>query len=248
MRNRCGFTLLELLTVVTILAILAGVAVPFVLNYVEESRISRAKADLDEIRKSVGAFLLARGAWPAGETTLKPLLGPFLTKMMLDPWGSPYEISDQRSVVFSLGSDRLADTADDLTQAFRPPMAVSRVFFIDLNGNGAQDAGDEIQFVCTRPIKAVNQVVSVSFETEGPFPPFHDGATVFGAPFQAAIGGNSVSIKLTDPAGWTNQLRLKQNGKVVISQTAGQEFLCDFSGGPAQWVKNEDGLRLQTRD
>jgi prepilin-type N-terminal cleavage/methylation domain-containing protein len=50
---RKGFTLIELLIVITIIAILAGAAVPYVQDYIEDARLSKARADLGELRNAI---------------------------------------------------------------------------------------------------------------------------------------------------------------------------------------------------
>ena len=47
-----GFTLIELLIVIMIIAILTGVAMPYVQNYLDDARLSTAKSDLNEIRNN----------------------------------------------------------------------------------------------------------------------------------------------------------------------------------------------------
>ena len=54
--SRTGFTLLELLVVVTIIVILTGVALPYVQQYVEDARYARAKADLDEVKSALALY------------------------------------------------------------------------------------------------------------------------------------------------------------------------------------------------
>jgi len=47
--NKKGFTLLELVTVIIIVGILAAAVVPLYLNYVEDAKIARAKATIDAL-------------------------------------------------------------------------------------------------------------------------------------------------------------------------------------------------------
>ncbi|HNW35800.1 MAG TPA: prepilin-type N-terminal cleavage/methylation domain-containing protein, partial [Candidatus Ozemobacteraceae bacterium] len=54
--GKTGFTLIELLVVIAIIAILAGAALPYVQAYVEESRISKAKGDLEEVGKALAIY------------------------------------------------------------------------------------------------------------------------------------------------------------------------------------------------
>lgn len=153
---RKGFTLIELLIVITIIAILAGAAIPYVQDYVEESRYSRAKQDLDEIKNALVRWGVEKGPWPTGETTINPLVGPYLTKSLADPWGAQYYVRDASSTIQSFGPDRTAGGGDDVIEPFRPPLSCTRCYYLDVNDNGVIDAGDSLNLKFTRPITDVS--------------------------------------------------------------------------------------------
>lgn len=159
---RKGFTLIELLIVITIIAILAGAAIPYVQDYVEDARIAKVRADLDEIKNALIRYELDRGTLYA-DTDIAPLVGPYLSKALADPWGSPYIISPTSSVVFSTGPDRATDfvegtggtiggTADDIGLDFRPPLALSKVYYIDSSKDGIVNDGDQLKIKFTREL------------------------------------------------------------------------------------------------
>ncbi|TYB31226.1 MAG: prepilin-type N-terminal cleavage/methylation domain-containing protein [Candidatus Mcinerneyibacterium aminivorans] len=67
--NRKGFTLLELVTVIIIVGILAAAGVPLYLNYVEDAKIARAKATIDAIYSAERVHYQKEGSfWPSGST------------------------------------------------------------------------------------------------------------------------------------------------------------------------------------
>lgn len=152
---RKGFTLIELLIVVTIIAILAGAAIPYVQEYIEDARISRCKADLDEIKNALIRYELDKGApWP-GDTEITKLVGPYLAKALIDPWGNPYHILATSSVVVSAGPNRIFDCAsgtmgDDIFVQFRPPMALVKAYWIDSDNSGSVTNGDKLSLKFTR--------------------------------------------------------------------------------------------------
>jgi len=99
-----GFTLIEVLVVVVILAILAAVVVPRVMEHPGEARVARAKADIQAIVTSLNTYKLDNFAYPATEQGLEALVtkpsgapeapnwrkGGYLDGVPKDPWGRNY--------------------------------------------------------------------------------------------------------------------------------------------------------------
>ena len=102
MSDKSGFTLIELLTVVAILAILVGAALPYVQNYIQETRISKAKSDLDEISKALMVYETRENSY--NDNTVKVLVGRYLNNSPIDPWGVPYVVATD-TVFFSVYED-----------------------------------------------------------------------------------------------------------------------------------------------
>ncbi|MBU1107005.1 MAG: prepilin-type N-terminal cleavage/methylation domain-containing protein [Candidatus Riflebacteria bacterium] len=172
---RKGFTLIELLIVITIIAILAGAAIPYVQDYVEDARLAKVRADLDEIKNALLRFELDTGkAWT--NTNLTELVGPYLSKALADPWGTPYLICASSSVAFSSGPNRATtyvpnlggaaagdSSSDDIAADYRAPLALSRVTYIDANKDGSVSAGDILKVRFTREIKDPTLLVPADF-------------------------------------------------------------------------------------
>lgn len=96
-----GFTLLELLVVVAIIALLVGYVAPRYFSQVGKSEIGVAKAQMDALQKALDQFRLDVGQYPSTEFGLAALVtrppnaskwnGPYLAKAVPpDPWGKPY--------------------------------------------------------------------------------------------------------------------------------------------------------------
>jgi general secretion pathway protein G len=98
-RNR-GFTLIELMLVMVILAILAAIVVPKFTGKSEQARVAAAKTDIAGIETALDAFEIENGRYPTTEEGLAALMeapsglkkwnGPYLKRLSPDPWGQPY--------------------------------------------------------------------------------------------------------------------------------------------------------------
>lgn len=156
---RKGFTLIELLVVITILAILAGAALPYVQNYVSESRIAKAKSDLDEIARALVVYESREGDYQKG--TVEDLTGRYLDRSPIDPWGVPYIVATESGIVYSCGPDRKdsdageAFTFDNIEVSYVPPLALVSVKWVDKNKSGAvdtQNVQDELHLTFSRKL------------------------------------------------------------------------------------------------
>lgn len=96
-----GFTLLELLVVVVIIGLLAGLVVPRYFDSVSKSKSKIAKAQIESLDKALDQYRLDVGSYPTAEQGLKALnaqpsgvarwQGPYLKKALpADPWGNDY--------------------------------------------------------------------------------------------------------------------------------------------------------------
>jgi len=116
-----GFTLLELLVVLAILALLAAFVGPAVLNQLSGAKSDAAKIQIRNIEASLDLYRLDVGRYPTMEEGLQALVspvpgldkwrGPYLKKKegLQDPWGVPYHyrIPGQNGPydIYSLGAD-----------------------------------------------------------------------------------------------------------------------------------------------
>ncbi|MFO0879280.1 MAG: type II secretion system protein GspG [Gemmataceae bacterium] len=95
--TRRAFTLLEVLVVVAIIVMLAGVGGYYLIQRYEESKISRAKIDAEALSSQVETFKLNNGDYP---NTIEALAQPqpgggsalVPPDKIRDPWGKPYQI------------------------------------------------------------------------------------------------------------------------------------------------------------
>jgi general secretion pathway protein G len=96
--RRSAFTLLEILVVVAIIVVLAGLGVPYILSQMEGAKENIAKAKAISIAEQVQYYytnnqqypnslqeLTQPGSAPGGKTALAP-------ENILDPWGKPYTL------------------------------------------------------------------------------------------------------------------------------------------------------------
>lgn len=82
-----GFTIVELMLGVAIMAVLAGIAYPSYQNYQERVRITQAVVDIQGISAAVQAFQADNRDYPAS-------LAEVGKAGMLDPWGNAYQYTN----------------------------------------------------------------------------------------------------------------------------------------------------------
>ncbi len=131
-RSARGFTLLELLIVLSIIALLVGMAIYNLTGVTENAREERVHTDLLSFKELLAAYQLETGNLPTTEQGLKalwskPTVEPIpqhwralLEQETLDPWGHSYQYltpgkhHPDTYDVFSMGPDGQPGTTDDI--------------------------------------------------------------------------------------------------------------------------------------
>jgi general secretion pathway protein G len=121
-----GFTLIEIMVVITILGVLAALIVPRVVGRTDDAKIAAAKHDIAQIMSALKIYRLDNGRYPTTDQGLQALLTKPTTEpqpsnwkqggdlerssLPVDPWGEPYKYLNPgvrgEIDVFSLGRDR----------------------------------------------------------------------------------------------------------------------------------------------
>lgn len=101
-RKDAGFTLVEMLVVITIIGLIMGLVGPRVLNYLAESKVKAARIQIESLASSLDLYYLDLGRYPSTAEGLAALTqrpgaaaawnGPYLKNGAVpnDPWGHAY--------------------------------------------------------------------------------------------------------------------------------------------------------------
>jgi len=125
-----GFTLLEIIVVVTIIAILAAYIAPKVVGRAGDARISKAKSDIRVLESSLELYKLDNFTYPSSDQGLAALVskpagselkhwrrGGYIKKLNKDPWGNDYQYQQPGANgefdIYSLGADSAAGGTDE---------------------------------------------------------------------------------------------------------------------------------------
>jgi general secretion pathway protein G len=118
-----GFTLVEILVVLVILGLLAGLVGPRLFGKVDSSKVKTAETQVKMLKTALQTYRLDVGRYPTTEDGLGALVqrpdgaagplwgGPYLDDSLpVDPWGNPYQYRDEPAAsqdftLYSFGAD-----------------------------------------------------------------------------------------------------------------------------------------------
>ena len=112
-----GFTLIEILVVIVIIGLLAGIVVPNLVGQVDEAKITTARSNMSAISQALTLYRLKNGRYPTSDQGLQTLasgdsLRRFMDRIPVDPWDNEYQyISPAQNgsyELYSLGGDGAA--------------------------------------------------------------------------------------------------------------------------------------------
>jgi general secretion pathway protein G len=130
-RKHRGFTLIELMVVVLIIAVLAALIVPRVITRQDDAKIAAASSQIARISSELQKFRLDCDRFPTSEEGLQALMqapadvsgwkGPYVERLPPDPWDQQFIYSwpgaqgEETFYLASAGKDKQENTEDDIT-------------------------------------------------------------------------------------------------------------------------------------
>lgn len=99
-----GFTLIEIMVVMVIIAILAALIGPQILGRVDEARVTKAQSDIRTLGTALDLYRMDNYTYPSTDQGLRALVekpadpnvrnwkaGGYVQKLSKDPWGNDYQ-------------------------------------------------------------------------------------------------------------------------------------------------------------
>lgn len=120
MKKNRGFTLIEIMVVVVVIALLGAMIVPTLFSKVQQAEETRIAQDIRAIDSALKFYRLDNYRYPNQSQGLDALIaepqgsqrwnGPYLEDLPQDPWGEPYQFrypgtKGKDYDVFTLGTD-----------------------------------------------------------------------------------------------------------------------------------------------
>jgi len=129
MKNQKGFTLIEIMVVLAILAGLIAMVAPNIIGEAGRAKVKTAKAEMANISLALDMYKLDNFRYPSTSQGIEALAskpsgspepknyksGGYMKKMPVDPWGTPYLYFSKKSnyEIVSLGADGEEGGEDD---------------------------------------------------------------------------------------------------------------------------------------
>ncbi len=120
MNKQSGFTLIEIMVVVVVIALLGAMLAPTIFSKVQQAQETRIAQDIRSIESALKFYRLDNYRYPTSQQGLGALFeapqgesnwkGPYLESMPLDPWGVEYRYANPGSHgkeidIYTLGID-----------------------------------------------------------------------------------------------------------------------------------------------
>jgi general secretion pathway protein G len=122
-----GLTLIEILVVVTILGLIAGIVGVAVVGQLEETQVDTTRTQIKNIENALDIYKMKFGSYPSSTEGLGVLANPpnnrnpIMETIPKDPWGgdfvyiSPGQHNPASFDIYSKGPDQQGGTGDDIT-------------------------------------------------------------------------------------------------------------------------------------
>ena len=122
--QQAGFTLVEIMVVVIIIGLLAGIVVPNVMDNLDEANVQKARADFSSLQTALKLYRIDNFNYPTTEQGLEALVtkssiapvprnfkaSGYIDNLNKDPWGNDYQYMSpaddgKEYDIYSLGAD-----------------------------------------------------------------------------------------------------------------------------------------------
>ena len=148
LRKKSGFTLLELIVVMAVIAILVAMGAPRFIGYTKDANVTAMKADAKVLEDACVIYNLENEAWPTGDAAIIPAaLG--LTGAEAKTLNANELSSHIRSLKNEIADFALITKADD-----NKKVAEGEIIYIGNSGNGLKDRAGNTWFGIGQEIPA----------------------------------------------------------------------------------------------